>query len=53
MTGRRRVHFLPLCSLCSYETGRKATAQMKQHLRIVFDHILPKWNYRAMPQCAT
>ncbi len=35
------------------ETGRKATAQLKQNLRIVFDHLLPKWNYRAIPQYAT
>ena len=36
-----------------YETGRKATAQLKQNLRIVFDNLLPKWNYRAIPQYAT
>src|SRR5467141_3092803 len=36
-----------------YETGRKATARMKQNLRIVFDNLLPKWNYRAIPQDAT
>jgi hypothetical protein len=36
-----------------YETGRKATEQMKQNLKIVFDDLLPKWNYRAIPQCAT
>ena len=35
------------------DTGRKATAQMKQNLRIVFDNLLPKWNYRAIPQDAT
>jgi DDE family transposase len=35
------------------ETGRKATAQLKQNLRIVFDNLLPKWNYRAIPQYAT
>lgn len=35
------------------ETGRKATAQMQQNLRIVFDNLLPKWNYRAIPQDAT
>lgn len=35
------------------ETGRKATAQLKQNLRIVFDNLLPKWNYCAIPQCAT
>ena len=36
-----------------YATGRKATAQMKQNLRIVFDNLLPKWNYRAIPPYAT
>lgn len=36
-----------------YETGRKATEQIKQNLKIVFDDLLPKWNYRAIPQCAT
>lgn len=36
-----------------YETGRKATEQMKQNLKIVFDDLLPKWNYRAIPQYAT
>ncbi len=36
-----------------YETGRNATEQMKQNLKIVFDNLLPKWNYRAIPQHAT
>jgi Rhodopirellula transposase DDE domain len=36
-----------------YETGRNATDQMKQNLKIVFDQRLPKWNYRAIPQHAT
>ena len=36
-----------------YETGRKATEHLKQNLKIVFDHLLPKWNYRAIPQHAT
>jgi hypothetical protein len=35
------------------ETGRKATAPMKQNLRIVFDDLRPKWNSRAIPQDAT
>jgi len=26
---------------------------MKQNLKIVFDNLLPKWNYRAIPQHAT
>lgn len=36
-----------------YETGRNATDHMKQNLKIVFDNLLPKWNYRAIPQYAT
>jgi hypothetical protein len=36
-----------------YATGRNATDHMKQNLKIVFDNLLPKWNYRAIPQCAT
>ena len=36
-----------------YETGRNATAPMKQNLKIVFDNLLPKWNYRAIPQNET
>ncbi len=35
------------------ETGRKATEHMKQNLKIVCDHLLPKWHYRAIPQHAT
>jgi hypothetical protein len=35
------------------ETGRNATDQMKQNLKIVFDNLLPQWNYRAIPQHAT
>lgn len=36
-----------------YETGRNATEAMKQNLKIVFDDLLPGWNYRAVPQNAT
>ncbi len=36
-----------------YETGRNATAEMKSNLKILFDDLLPKWNYRAEPQNAT
>ena len=36
-----------------YETGRNATTQMKQNLKIVFDNLLPKWHYRAIPQNET
>ena len=32
-----------------YQTGRKCTASFKQHMPIVFDAVLPKWNYRAVP----
>lgn len=35
-----------------YETGRTATDAMKQHIRstIVYDTLLPKWNYSIIPQ---
>lgn len=36
-----------------YETGRNASEEIKSNLRIVFDDLLPKWNYRAVPQKAT
>ena len=36
-----------------YETGRNATDEIKRNLKIVFDDLLPKWNYRAIPQHAT
>ena len=36
-----------------YETGRNATEEIKSNLKIVFDDVRPKWNYRAMPQSAT
>jgi hypothetical protein len=32
-----------------YRTGRKCAASFKQKMPIVFDAILPKWNYRAVP----
>jgi len=34
----------------AYETGKKCTAGFKETMRIVFDEILPKWNYRAVPE---
>lgn len=34
----------------AYETGRNATEEMKQDLKILFDDILPNWNYRAVPE---
>ena len=33
-----------------YETGRKCAAGFKETMKIVFDEILPKWNYRAIPE---
>ncbi len=33
-----------------YETGKKVTEGFKENMRIRFDEILPKWNYRAVPQ---
>ena len=36
-----------------YETGHHATDEIKRNLKIVFDDLLPKWNYRAVPQHAT
>jgi hypothetical protein len=34
----------------TYETGRKYTAGFKEGMKIVFDKVLPKWNYRAVPE---
>ena len=34
----------------AYEIGQNATDQIKQNLKIVFDRLLPKWNYTAIPQ---
>jgi hypothetical protein len=33
-----------------YKTGRKYAAGFKKTMKIVFDKVLPKWNYRAVPQ---
>jgi hypothetical protein len=33
-----------------YETGRKCAEGFKETMRIVFDEILPRWNYRAVPE---
>lgn len=33
-----------------YETGRKCAAGFKETMKIVFDEVLPKWNYRAIPE---
>ena len=32
-----------------YETGRKVAKSFKQNLPILFDDLLPQWNYRALP----
>ena len=32
-----------------YQTGRKYAEGFKKEMKIVFDKILPKWNYRAIP----
>ena len=32
-----------------YETGRNATDEMKQQLKIQYDELLPRWNYIAAP----
>jgi hypothetical protein len=32
-----------------YQTGRKYAEGFKEEMKIVFDEILPKWNYRAVP----
>jgi Rhodopirellula transposase DDE domain len=33
-----------------YETGRKCVEGFKETMKIVFDKLLPKWNYRAIPE---
>ncbi|MCR9210576.1 MAG: ISAzo13 family transposase, partial [bacterium] len=33
-----------------FETGRTATQDMKDNLTIVYDDLLPKWNYVANPR---
>ena len=32
-----------------YQTGRKYAEGFRESMKIVFDKILPKWNYRAIP----
>lgn len=34
----------------AYETGRKVARNFKATMTILFDDLLPKWNYRAVPQ---
>ena len=33
-----------------YEGGRTVSEAFKKHMPIVFDSVLPKWNYWAVPQ---
>ncbi|MBO1348488.1 MAG: hypothetical protein EBE86_014345 [Hormoscilla sp. GUM202] len=33
-----------------YQTGKKVAADFKETMDIVFDEILPQWNYTAKPQ---
>jgi len=33
-----------------YKTGRKAVESFKDNMKIVFDELLPQWNYTALPQ---
>jgi len=33
-----------------YETGRKVSDAFKEHMPIIFDSVLPKWNYWPVPQ---
>ena len=33
-----------------YQTGRKVAEDFKANMRIVFDAVLPRWNYRAIPK---
>jgi Rhodopirellula transposase DDE domain len=32
-----------------YRTGRKYTKEFKDNMKIAFDEILPRWNYRVVP----
>jgi hypothetical protein len=34
-----------------YATGKKCAADFIENMRIIFDDYLPRWNYRAKPQC--
>jgi len=33
-----------------YQTGKKVAEDFKQNMKIVFDEVLPQWNYTAKPQ---
>jgi hypothetical protein len=32
-----------------YETGRKVSEAFKKQMRVIFDEVLPRWNYRVPP----
>ena len=32
-----------------YQTGRRYAEGFKENMKIVFDQVLPKWNYRVVP----
>lgn len=34
----------------AYETGKKIAKDFKKNMKIVFDKILPKWNYKVIPE---
>ncbi|OGV20539.1 MAG: transposase [Lentisphaerae bacterium GWF2_38_69] len=33
-----------------YKTGLKVKEEFKKNMKIIFDKLLPKWNYRAVPE---
>ena len=33
-----------------YATGKKCAANFLETMSILFDDVLPRWNYRAIPQ---
>ena len=33
-----------------YQTGQKVAEAFKENMQIVFDEVLPQWNYTAKPQ---
>ena len=34
----------------TYETGKKVKDGFKENMKIIFDKVLPKWNYRVVPE---
>ena len=41
--------FVPFSVFKVYEVGREAAKGFKENMKIAFDSVLPKWNYRAIP----